>query len=91
MGVRSPLAYVAPWSHVSVVGIVGGIGFTMALFIAQLAFPAGPLLETAKLAILFGSALAGVVTLIAGYRALKVGNDSVTATSESEAEASTAN
>jgi Na+:H+ antiporter, NhaA family len=59
------------WSHISIVGMVGGIGFTMALFIAQLAFPAGPLLETAKLAILCGSGLAGVLSLLAGHRILK--------------------
>ena len=40
---------------VLLVGLVGGIGFTMSLFIAQLAFPPGPLLDTAKLAILVGS------------------------------------
>jgi Na+:H+ antiporter, NhaA family len=65
-----------PWSHVSIVGIVGGIGFTMALFIARLAFPPGPLLETAKFAILCGSALAGILSLLAGYWLLK--NDSGT-------------
>src|SRR5207247_5850466 len=59
------------WSHISVVGMVGGIGFTMALFIAQLAFGPGPLLETAKLAILCGSGLAGILSLFAGYRILK--------------------
>src|SRR5438445_9503305 len=59
------------WSHISVVGMVGGIGFTMALFIAQLAFPPGLLLETAKLAILCGSGLAGILSLFAGYRILK--------------------
>ena len=59
------------WSHISVVGMVGGIGFTMALFIAQLAFPPGPLLEIAKLAILCGSGLAGILSLLAGYRILK--------------------
>ncbi|MDX2093191.1 MAG: Na+/H+ antiporter NhaA [Kofleriaceae bacterium] len=42
----------------SLVGIVGGIGFTMSLFIAQLAFPPGTLLDTAKLGILVGSATA---------------------------------
>jgi NhaA family Na+:H+ antiporter len=77
------------WSHVSIVGMVGGIGFTMALFIAQLAFPAGPLLETAKLAILSGSGLAAVVSLFAGYRILKVQQIPGAAASESEAEAST--
>jgi NhaA family Na+:H+ antiporter len=42
------------WPQVSVVGMAGGIGFTMALFIAQLAFSSGALLETAKLGILCG-------------------------------------
>jgi len=48
---------------VLLVGLVGGIGFTMSLFIAQLAFPPGPLLDTAKLAILVGSGIAMVVGL----------------------------
>jgi NhaA family Na+:H+ antiporter len=47
------------------VGLVGGIGFTMSLFIAQLAFPPGRLLDTAKLAILVGSGAAIVIGL--GY------------------------
>jgi NhaA family Na+:H+ antiporter len=59
------------WPAVGVVGMVGGIGFTMALFIAGLAFPAGPLLEVAKLAILCGSGVAGLLALLAGYRFLE--------------------
>jgi NhaA family Na+:H+ antiporter len=51
---------------VYVVGIVGGIGFTMSLFVAQLAFPAGPLLDTAKLAILTASAAAALAGLAIG-------------------------
>jgi NhaA family Na+:H+ antiporter len=51
---------------VLLVGLVGGIGFTMSLFIAQLAFPPGPLLDTAKLAILVGSGIAIVVGLVFG-------------------------
>jgi NhaA family Na+:H+ antiporter len=43
---------------VLLVGVVGGVGFTMSLFIAQLGFAPGPLLDTAKLAILVGSGLA---------------------------------
>jgi NhaA family Na+:H+ antiporter len=54
-----------PRRGVLLVGLVGGIGFTMSLFIAQLAFPPGPLLETAKLAILVGSGTAIVISL--GY------------------------
>lgn len=49
-----------------VVGMVGGIGFTMSLFIAQLAFPPGGVLDTAKLAILIGSSLSVVVGLVSG-------------------------
>jgi len=77
------------WSHVSIVGMVGGIGFTMALFIAQLAFPQGQLLETAKLAILCGSGLAAALSLLAGYRVLKVERGSNEAVTDAEAEAST--
>ena len=76
------------WSHISVVGIVGGIGFTMALFIAQLAFRAGPLLETAKRAILCGSGLAAVLSLLAGYRILKIDQTAGTATTDAEASTS---
>jgi NhaA family Na+:H+ antiporter len=53
-------------SGVLLVGLVGGIGFTMSLFIAQLAFPPGPLLDTAKLAILVGSGVAILVGLAFG-------------------------
>jgi NhaA family Na+:H+ antiporter len=48
---------------VLLVGLVGGIGFTMSLFIAQLAFRPGPLLDTAKLAILVGSGTAMLIGL----------------------------
>jgi NhaA family Na+:H+ antiporter len=51
---------------VLLVGLVGGIGFTMSLFIAQLAFPEGPLLDTAKLAILVGSGAAILTGLAFG-------------------------
>src|SRR5262249_7601500 len=75
------------WSHIAVVGMVAGVGFTMALFIAQLAFLSGPLLEIAKFAILCGSGFAGTVSLIAGRRVLKIGPGA--ATSDAEAETST--
>jgi NhaA family Na+:H+ antiporter len=54
------------WSGVLVVGLVAGIGFTMALFIATLAFPPGPLIEVAKLAILMASLVAGAIGLVVG-------------------------
>lgn len=47
-------------SHVYGVSWLGGIGFTVSLFIAGLAFAGSPLLDVAKGAILVGSAIAGV-------------------------------
>jgi NhaA family Na+:H+ antiporter len=77
------------WSHLSVVGLVAGIGFTMALFIAQLAFPPGPMLETAKLAILCGSAMAAVVGYATGAAVLSERGEPGAATTCSEAETET--
>jgi NhaA family Na+:H+ antiporter len=57
------------WHGMAIVGLCAGIGFTMALFIAQLAFPAGALMETSKLGVLCGSALAALLAL--GYGVLK--------------------
>ncbi len=50
----------ASFSQVYGIGWIGGIGFTMSLFIANLAFQDAAKLETAKTAILFASLLAGV-------------------------------
>jgi NhaA family Na+:H+ antiporter len=57
--------------HVVVVGIVAGVGFTMALFVAELAFQEGPLLDAAKLGVLAASALAGLLTLVVGRFVLR--------------------
>lgn len=61
----------AKWRGVALVGLTAGIGFTMSLFVAQLAFPPGPLLETAKLAILVGSAISAVLGLAYGAATLR--------------------
>lgn len=47
--------------HFWAVGLVAGIGFTMSLFIAGLAFPASPVLMTAKTAIIAASLTAAVL------------------------------
>jgi NhaA family Na+:H+ antiporter len=52
------------WRQMFVLGAVAGIGFTMALFIAALAFPDAAQLQTAKLAVLGGSALAALVAVV---------------------------
>lgn len=49
------------WRHIHGAGWLGGIGFTMSLFVAGLAFGDGPLLTAAKLAILLASMCAGGV------------------------------
>jgi NhaA family Na+:H+ antiporter len=49
------------WHHVYGAGWLAGIGFTMSLFISGLAFASDSLLDTAKLAILVASLIAGVV------------------------------
>ena len=55
------------WRHMVGLACLGGIGFTMSLFVATLAFGDNQLLETAKLGILGASLIAG----IAGYILLK--------------------
>ena len=55
------------WRQVAAVGMLGGIGFTISLFVAELAFEAGPTADAARVGILFGSLIAG----FAGYFALR--------------------
>lgn len=43
------------WAHLGAAGMLTGIGFTMSLFVGQLAFGPGVLLEQAKLGILLAS------------------------------------
>jgi NhaA family Na+:H+ antiporter len=47
------------WGQIIGVGMLGGIGFTMSLFIANLAFGDTPALETAKMGILAASVVSG--------------------------------
>jgi NhaA family Na+:H+ antiporter len=59
----------ASWRQVHGIALLGGIGFTMSLFIGQLAFPGDPLLgDRVKLGVLAGSLLAA----IGGYLALRL-------------------
>jgi NhaA family Na+:H+ antiporter len=51
------------WAHMLGAGMLAGIGFTMALFIANLAF-SGLALESAKFGILLASLIAGVAGMV---------------------------
>jgi NhaA family Na+:H+ antiporter len=77
------------WSHVALVGVLGGIGFTVSLFIATLAFAPGASLDAAKTAILAASTAAGLLALSLGRMVLAPALDPAAAQTESEAEAST--
>jgi NhaA family Na+:H+ antiporter len=49
------------WKHLLGAGMLGGIGFTMSIFISGLAFGTGRGLDAAKLAVFFASTLAGAM------------------------------
>jgi NhaA family Na+:H+ antiporter len=75
--------------HLFVLGCVAGVGFTMALFIGQLAFVDPQLLAAAKLGILAASAVAAVVAMIAGRIVLAAAATPGAAETADEAESST--
>lgn len=50
-----------------VLGVVAGVGFTMSLLVAQLAFANAQLLAAAKLGMVSASALAACVALALGH------------------------
>jgi len=58
------------WLHVAGLGLLGGIGFTMSIFIALLSFKKQEYQDEAKFAILIASVLAG----ISGYLLLSMHN-----------------
>ena len=50
------------WRHLAAAGVLGGIGFTMSIFITNLAFANQPeIINAAKIAILGASSLAGTL------------------------------
>src|SRR4029450_3223350 len=64
---RAALPEGITWSQIVGVGLLAGVGFTMSLFVSELAFGAGALLDAAKLGILIASLTAG----ICGYLVLR--------------------
>jgi NhaA family Na+:H+ antiporter len=78
------------WKHMIGAGILGGIGFTMSLFVSGLSFEQPEILNYSKLGILVGSALAaagGAVLLrlsIGGSRVARAGKEPAAAQAGSE-------
>ncbi len=62
---KIPLIEGINWMHVIGVGCLGGIGFTMSLFISALSFNDPALQEYSKMGIIIGSIVASVLGLIA--------------------------
>lgn len=56
------------WKHIVAVSLLGGIGFTMSIFITVLAFQDPSLVEQSKIAILLASVIAGSI----GYLGLRL-------------------
>jgi NhaA family Na+:H+ antiporter len=52
------------WTNIIGVGFLAGIGFTMSIFITLLAFDNEQIIISSKIAILVGSALAGLVGFV---------------------------
>ena len=77
LAVRSGMARLPSgvrWRHLLGGAWLAGIGFTMSLFISQLAFPAAEAVEEAKLGILLGSALSAAIGLAWLYAAGRRGD-----------------
>lgn len=71
----APMPAHANWKMMASIAMLGGIGFTVSLFIANLTFTgAGPhdpyLLNHAKLGIVVGSFLAGILGFVMLHRTL---------------------
>lgn len=87
-GVTLPTGLTA--RHLVVLGLTAGIGFTMSLFIAHLAFPASPVLGAAKVGVLVASGISGVLALLVGALFLRPDSENrLAARSADEAESST--
>jgi NhaA family Na+:H+ antiporter len=61
------------WPHILGAGMLGGIGFTMSIFITLLAFKDERVIDISKLVILFSSVLSGIM----GYLYLRVRDKTV--------------
>lgn len=73
----STLPHASRWIHMIGVGLLGGIGFTMSIFISLLSFKEHELQDAAKFAILTASILAGALGYILLRSVIKKENKSI--------------
>ncbi len=69
LAVRLRLCSLPPdiqWRHIGLLGVLGAIGFTVSIFVANLAFTDAALLAAAKIAVLIASGLAAVLAFVLG-------------------------
>lgn len=60
------------WKHIVGAGFLGGIGFTMSIFITLLAFDKPEVIQSSKISIMLGSLAAGVIGFMILHRVNKV-------------------
>ena len=60
------------WTKIAGVSMLAGIGFTMAMFVAGLAYDSTTTLDTAKLGVLLGSSVSGVIGFLVLRSATKL-------------------
>lgn len=77
------------WRSIMIIGMAAGIGFTMSIFIAELAFPDPALLGVVKLGVLIATAVAALVVLVFGYFKLPKMAPDIERVTPSQAERST--
>ena len=67
LAVRTGIASLSPdlnWRHILGISLLGGIGFTMSIFIANLAFNSPEIITASKLSILLASFFAAISGLV---------------------------
>lgn len=60
---NTPLSHGVSWSHIFGAGMLGGIGFTMSIFISGLSFTDPHILELSKFGVIGGSLISTVLGL----------------------------
>lgn len=73
----SRLAEGLSWKHILGAGFLGGIGFTMSIFITLLAFSEPELIQSTKISILLSSLLAGLTGFLVLHRQPPAGSETV--------------